>query len=321
MIKLSGLLLGALLLGLLPHKVAAQDFPNRVVRLVIPFPPGGSSDAIARVLADQLSKYWKQSVIVENKPGAGTTIGAAYVAGLDPDGYTIYLNSVSHTITPSLYSQLRYDPIKSFEPVTRLVQSPLFVLVHPSSGINSIAELLKVARSRSGQLNYGSTGVGASPHIAAEMMIAAAEIKVQHVPYQGSAPLVNALLGKFVDFGVGDIGALGLVKQGSLKALAVTSPDRFPGLPDVPTLNETVQKGVEIMNWQSALVPAGTSPDIVAFLNRSIVHVLGLPEVTRIFEAQGNQAAPTTPAELRDFLISEMQKYEKVVQQAGIKLR
>jgi tripartite-type tricarboxylate transporter receptor subunit TctC len=321
MMRLSGLLLGALLLGLLPHKVAAQDYPNRVVRIVIPFPAGGSSDATARVLADQLSKLWKQSVIVENKPGAGTTVGAAYVASSDPDGYTLYLNAVSHTIVPSLYSNLRYDPIKSFEPVSRVAESPILLMVHPSSGINSVAELIEKARSRPGTLNYGSSGVGASPHLAAEMMIAATKINVQHVPFNGSGPLTNAVLSKVVDFGFSDIAPLGMVKQGTLKALAVTSVDRFPYLPDVPTLNETVQKGLEVINWQSILVPAGTSAEIVGFLNRSIVKVLELPEVKRVFENDGKQALPSTPAELRDLIASEIQKYQKVVQEAGIKPR
>ena len=319
MIRLAGLLLGALVLWGAPQAAHAQDYPNRVVRLIIPFPPGGSSDATARVLADQLGKLWQQKVIVENKPGAGTTVGAAYVASSDPDGYTIYLNSVSHTIVPSLYDNLRYDPLKSFEPVSRVAQSPLLLVVHPSTGINTIEDLLAAARAKPGQLNYGSPGVGASPHLAAEMMIAAAKIKVQHVPFNGAGPLANALLGKVVDFGSTDIAALSLVKQGTLKALAVTSLERSPDLPDVPTLNETVQKGFEVLNWNSILAPAGTPREIVDFLNRSLVRILEMPEVKRIFAAQGFQAVPSTPAELGALIASDIKKFKTVVDEAGIK--
>lgn len=316
--KFSWLLL-VLIASTISQAAYSQDYPNQVVRLVIPFAPGGSSDATARVVAHHLSRLWKQQVIIENKPGAGTTVGAAYVASSDPDGYTIYLNSVSHTIVPSMYSNLRYDPIKSFEPISRVAQSPILLLVHPSLGINTVEELLELARSRPGQLNYGSPGVGASPHLAAEMMIAATKIKVQHVPFNGAGPLANAMLGKVVDFAFSDISALPLVKEGTLKALAITSLERFPDLPDVPTLNEKVQKGFEAINWNSILAPAGTPPAIVDFLNRSIVTVLGLPEVKRSFALQGFQVVPSTPAELRDLIASDIKKYQTVVEQAGIK--
>lgn len=303
----------------LSQTAVAQDYPSRVVRLVIPFAPGGSSDATARVLAHHLSNLWKQQVIIENKPGAGTTVGAAYVAGSEPDGYTIYLNSVSHTIVPSMYANLRYDPIKSFEPISRVAQSPILLLVHPSSGLNTVEELLDLARARPGQLNYGSPGVGASPHLAAEMTIAATQIKVQHVPFNGAGPLANALLGRVVDFGFSDISALPLVKEGALRALAVTSLERIPDIPDVPTLNEKVQKGFEAINWNSILAPARTPPEIVEFLNRSIVTVLGLPEVKQSFAAQSFQVTPSTPAELRELIASEVKKYQAVVERAGIK--
>lgn len=319
MIRLAVLLLGALVLAGAPQAAHAQDYPNRVVRLIIPFPPGGSSDATARVLADALGKLWQQRVIVENKPGAGTTVGAAFVASSDPDGYTIYLNSVSHAIVPSLYDNLRYDPLKSFEPVSRIAQSPILLVVHPSSGIKTLEELLAAARAKPGQLNYGSPGVGASPHLAAEMMIAAAKIKVQHVPFNGAGPLSNAMLGKVVDFGFTDIAALPLVKEGTLKALAVTSLERLPDIPDVPTLNETVQKGFEVLNWNSILAPAGTPREIVDFLNRSLVRILETPEVKRIFAAQGFQAVPSTPAELGELIASDIKKFKAVVDEAGIK--
>lgn len=311
----------ALVVSAMSQTAFAQDYPNRVVRLVIPFAPGGSSDATARVLAHHLSNLWKQQVIIENKPGAGTTVGAAYVASSEPDGYTIYLNSVSHTIVPSMYKNLRYDPIKSFEPISRVAKASNLLLVHSSSPIKTVEDLLEQARSRPGQLNYGSPGVGASPHLGAEMMIAATHIKVQHVPFNGAGPLANALLGKVVDFAFTDISALPLVKEGTFRALAVTSLERTPELPDVPTLSEKVQKGFEAINWNSILAPAGTPPEIVGFLNKSIVTVLGLPEVKQSFAAQGFQVVPSTPAELRDLIASDIKKYQLVVEQAGIQPR
>lgn len=286
---------------------------------MIPYPPGGSSDAQARTLAQELSKIWKQQVIVENKPGAGTTIGAAYVASATPDGYTLYLNSVSHTIAPSLYKNLRYDPIKSFEPVSRVASSPILLLVNPALGINSVEELLALARSKPGKLNYATPGVGSSPYLAAEMMVSATKIKVEHVPFNGAGPAVTALLGKVVDFAVSDVTALPFVKDGVLKALAVTSPERFFALPDVPTFNETIEKGFEVTNWSSILVPAGTPQEIVDFLNKSIRAALETPEAKKGYELQGFQATPSTSKELGDLMASEIAKYRNVLEKAGVK--
>jgi tripartite-type tricarboxylate transporter receptor subunit TctC len=257
-------------------------------------------------------------VIVENKPGAGTTIGATFVAGSAPDGYTLYLAGTSHTVSPSLYNNLKYDPVESFAPISRVATSPFILLVNPKLGVNSVSELIELARSKPGKLNYGTSGIGAGPHLSAEMFVAATKINVTHVPFKGSAPAMTALLGNFVDFAFGDVSALPSVKAGSLKALAVTSLDRFPELPDVPTFNEAVSKGFEVTNWSSILAPAKTPPEIVAFLNRSISEALATPELKGQLAIQGFEPTPSTPQELHDLLVSEVKKYGEVLRNAGV---
>lgn len=295
-----------------------MDFPTHVVRIIVPYAPGGSAEAQARTLAEGLSKIWKQQVIVEDKPGAGTTLGAAYVAGSSPDGYTLYLAGTSHTISPSLYRSIRYDAVKSFSPISRVATSPFILMVNPSLGVKSVADFLALARSKPGGLTYSTSGVGAGPHLSAEMMKAAAKIDVRHVPYKGSAPAMTALLGNFVQFSMGDVSALPNIKAGLLKALAVSTPKRFSQLPDVPTLDESVQKGVEVTNWSAILAPAKTPPELVDFINHSIAKALQSPDVVKSYQAQGFDPAPSTPEELRDFMTAEVAKYHDVVEKAGI---
>lgn len=317
--KLSRIVLSVILLCGFAQSSQALDYPTKFVRLIIPFPPGGGSEAQARTLAMQLSKMWNQQVIVENRPGAGTTIGAAYVANSAPDGYTLYLNSVSHTVAASLYSNLRYDPVKSFTPISRLSTSPFILLVNPSLGVNSMADLLALARSKPGKLNYGTTGVGAGPYLAAQMMVATTKIDARHVPFNGSGPLLTAVLGNVVDFGFGDPSALPSIKAGTLKALGVTSIKRSAILPDVPTFDETIQKGFDMANWSSILAPANTPPEIVNFINQSIATAVKSPEMIKAFAAQGFEPAPSSPEELRELMISEVKKYHDVLEAAGVK--
>lgn len=307
----------AMLCGLI-SKADALDFPTHVVRIIVPYAPGGSAEAQARTLAEGLSKIWKQQVIIEDKPGAGTTLGAAYVAGSSPDGYTLYLAGTSHTISPSLYRSIRYDAVKSFSPISRVATSPFILMVNPSLGVRSVADFLALARSKPGGLTYSTSGVGAGPHLSAEMMKAAAKIDVRHVPYKGSAPAMTALLGNFVQFSMGDVSALPNIKAGLLKALAVSTPKRFSQLPDIPTLDETVQKGVEVTNWSAILAPAKTPPELVDFINHSIAKALQSPDVMKSYEAQGFEPDPSTPEELRDFMVAEVAKYHDVVEKAGI---
>jgi tripartite-type tricarboxylate transporter receptor subunit TctC len=317
--RFGGVLLAVVTFAASVSNARAQDFPSKIVRIVVPYAPGGSAGAQARTLAEELSRIWKQQVIVEDKPGAGTTIGAAYVAGSAPDGYTLYLAGTSHTISPSLYPNIKYDAVKSFSPISRLATSPFIWLVNPSLGINSLADFIKLAKSKPGQLNYATSGVGAGPHLAAEMMKAAAGIDIKHVPFRGSAPAMTALLGNFVEASMGDVSSLPTVKAGTLKALAVTTARRSPELPDVPTLDETVQKGFDVTNWSAILAPAGTPPQIVKFINESINRALQSPEVKKLYQAQGFQPSPSTPEELRAFMAAEVKKYRQTIEAAGIK--
>jgi tripartite-type tricarboxylate transporter receptor subunit TctC len=312
------LLLASMLWGLITQ-AQALDFPTRVVRIIVPYAPGGSAEAQARALAEELSRIWKQQVIVEDKPGAGTTIGAAYVANSPADGYTLFLAGTSHTIAPSLYATVRYDAVKSFSPISRVATSPFILMVSPSLGVNSVADFLKLARSKPGTLNYSTSGVGAGPHLAAEMMVAATKIDVRHVPFKGSAPAMTALLGNVVEFSMGDISAVPNIKAGLLKALAVTTLRRFDQLPDVPTFDETVQNGLEVTNWSSILAPANTPSVLVSFINQSIATALQSSDLENSFEAQGFEPAPSTPDELKYFMTSEVNKYRDAIEQAGIK--
>jgi len=317
--RFGGILLAAVMAGGSVSSAIALDFPTRLVRIIVPYPPGGSAAAQARTLAEELSRIWKQQVIVEDKPGAGTTIGAAYVAGSAPDGYTLYLAGTSHTISPSLYANIKYDPVKSFSPISRLATSPFIWLVNPSLGVNSMADFVALAKSKPGQMNYSTSGVGAGPHLAAEMMKSAGKIDIKHVPFRGSAPAMTALLGNVVEFSMGDVSALSTVKAGNLKALAVTTAKRFSELPDVPTLDETIQKGLDVTNWSAILAPADMPPELVSFINSSITKALQSPDVRKLFQAQGFQPAPSTPEELRDFMTAEVSKYRAVIETAGIK--
>src|SRR5262245_48866359 len=273
----------------------ALDFPSGVVRIVVPYLPGGSAEAQARFLAAELQKQWGKPVIIENKPGAGTTVGAAYAATQKPDGLTLYLASTSHTVTPSLYKSLPYDPIKSFEPISLISSSPFLALVKGDSAVNSLADLAALARSKPGTLSWASSGIGAGPHLSGELFKTKGSLDVVHVPFTGTPPSLNAVIGGHVNYVLADITSLPLIRSGQLKALAVTTPKRSPLLPDVPTFAEAGVPGVEVSNWSSIIVPAGTPADVTAFLNKSIVQALVLPEGKASYGKLGFVPPPLTP--------------------------
>lgn len=309
----------AALLALMPCTSRALDYPTTFVRIVVPYLPGGSAETQARILAEELQKQWDKPVIIENKPGAGTTIGAAFVANAKPDGLTLYIASTSHTVVPSLYKKLAYDPITSFEPISLISASPFLVLVKNGSGINTLADLVAKAKASPGTMSWASSGIGAGPHLSGELFKAKAKIDVVHVPFTGAPPSFQAVLGGHVDYVLGDITALPLVRSGALKALAVTTPRRSPLVPDVPTFVESGYSNIEIWNWSSLIAPAGTPPDVVNFINLSVVRALQEPEVKERFEKVGFTPQFSTREELAAFLKSEMQKYSEVIRLAGIK--
>jgi len=298
----------------------AEEFPTKLVRIVIPYPPGGSAEQQARILAQVLSETWKQPVIVENKPGAGTTIGAAYVAKEAADGYTVYFASTSHAISASLYRNLTYDAVKSFAPISLVAVSPLILSVHPSVKANTMQELIALAKANPGKLNYGSSGSGASPHLAAELFRSRAHIQAVHVPFKGTSPALTALLGDQIDYLFADVAAIPLYKANKLKALAVSTAKRSSLLPDVPTVAEQGIPGYEVANWSSLLAPAGTPPEVVERFNTAVVAALKRPDVRERYRAQGYETIGSTPEELGKYLASEVKKYGEIVAEAKIRI-
>lgn len=315
-----GLLAAAMTAAAAPALAQGAGYPNRVVRIIVPYPPGGSAEIPARVLAEAITVPMGQPIIVENKPGAGATIAAAYVAHQPADGYTLLLASTSHTITPSLYPRLTYNAINSFSPVSLLTISPLLLLVRPDSGINSVADLIARAKAKPGELTYSTSGVGASPHLSGELFRLMAGIDVTHIPYNGSGPAMTAVLGGQVNYGIGDAGAIPIVAAGNLRCLGVTTAQRCPQLPDVPTLAEAGLSGFEVANWAALLAPSGTPSAVIAKLNSTISAALRKPEVALKLEARGFRVTPTSPEQLGAMLVHEVQKYSAVVKRADIRL-
>jgi tripartite-type tricarboxylate transporter receptor subunit TctC len=299
----------------------AQTFPSRPVRIIVPFPPGGSADASARIVAEKTSGEWKQPVLVENKPGAGTTIAAAFVAGSAPDGYMLYLTGpISHAVSAALYKNLSYDAVSSFAAVARVASAPFILVVHPSVKANSVQELIALARAGSGALTYASSGSGAAPHLAAEMLASMTGTKFVHVPFKGTAPALVALLGGQVDFQIADVAAIPHVRAGKLRALAVTTAKRSALVPEIPTIAESGVPGFDVPSATGILAPAGTPREVVAKINAAINRALATEEVRQRLNAQGFEPAPATPEEFGAFLASEVRKYARVIQEAGVRL-
>jgi tripartite-type tricarboxylate transporter receptor subunit TctC len=297
----------------------AQNFPDHTVRIVVPYLAGGSADAQVRTVAEELQKKWGKPVILENKPGAATTIGAAFVANAAPDGYTLYIASTSHTITPSLYKSLPYDAIKSFEPVSLLATSPFLLMVAANSPIKTVDELVKAAKAKPGTLTFATSGNGGSTHLAAELFKSRAGIDTIHIPFNGAPPSFTAVLGGHVDYVVGDITALPLAKEGQMRVLAVTSAERSALLPDAPTFKEAGYEGVVVTNWSAIIAPANTPKAIVEFINKSLGEALAMPSVQANYNRLGFVATPSTPQELAAHMQSEVGKYGEVVRTAGLK--
>ncbi len=249
----------------------AQGFPNKPVKIVVPFPPGGSTDVGARILAAQLSDDFKQAVYVENRPGAGTTIGAAYVAASAPDGYTLYLTGpITHAASVALYKNLSYDAIRSFAPVGNLTTSPFIIVVHPSSKAKTLQDLLTMARQNPGKLTFASSGNGAAPHLATELIARATGTTFTHVPFKGVSPALVALLGAQVDFMISDVAVVPQIREGKLRALSLTTADESELVPGVPSLAEAGVKGLDIPSGLALFAPAGTPKDIIKRINESM---------------------------------------------------
>ncbi len=297
---------------------AAQQYPDRPVRLIVPFPPGGGADLVARAISDRLGKQLGQSVVIENKPGAGATIGADYVAKSAPDGYTIlYCTPGPQIINPYLMKKLPYDPANAFASIARLVVIPNILVVYPGLPVKSLKELIELAKEQPGKLNFSSSGIGASSHLAGELFKASAGIQIVHVPYKGSGASVQDLLGGNIQMAIDSINVyLPYVKSGRLRALAVSTLERSPLLPDLPTMAETLP-GFDAYAMNYATAPAGTPRPIIERLNREINAVLKAPDVRERLVGMGAIPTGGTPEELEQAIKSEIQKWKKVIEVSG----
>ena len=299
----------------------AQSYPNKPVRVVVPYPPGGPTDIVARVLFQQVSEATGQQFLVDNRAGAGGNIGAEMVAKSPSDGYTLLIGTTAHAINMSLFKNLSYDVQKDFAPVSLLTQGPLVLVAHPQFPANSIKEVIELAKSKSGGLNFASSGNGQSTHLSAELFNTMAGIKMSHVPYKGSAPALTDVMSGQVDVMFDTtLSAMPFVKAGKLKALGLTSPVRSSAAPDVPTIAESGLPGYEVFAWNGVFVPAGTPKAIIQQLNDQIRKAMLLPQVKDKFSAQGFAASWNSPENFGVFVKNEVDKWSRTVKVSGATL-
>jgi tripartite-type tricarboxylate transporter receptor subunit TctC len=301
--------------------VAQQAYPNRPVRLIVPFAPGGFTDVVARILGQKLSVALGQQFIVENKAGAGSTIGSDLVAKAPPDGYTLLMVSSTHVISPWIYKSLPYDPIKSFTVVGKLVDSPYVLLVHPKVPAKNVQEFIAAAKAHPGTVHYASSGNGSAQHLMGGLFVAMTGSPLKHVPYRGSSGAATDLVAGVVESSFAGVpNALAQVPQGRLRALAVTTSRRAPQLPDVPTMQEAGVAGYDASVWLALLAPAGTPPAIVQRLNSEIATLMNSPETRKALLDAGVEPTPSTPEEMSAYMAQELARWGKVVKDADIKL-
>ena len=307
-------------LALMTSMLWAQSWPTKPVRMIIAFPPGGPTDLVSRVLAQKLSEQLGQQVIVDNKPGAGGNIAAELAAQAAPDGYTIFYNTSAIVIGPALYGKVNYDTLKDFTPVLLTASVPMVLVVNPQLPARSVKEFVDLAKTRSGALNYSSSGTGTITHLASAMMSTQTGIQTQHIPYKGSAPGLVDLASGQTQFMIDTINTvLPYVRDNRLRGLAVTSAKRSPLLPDLPTLAEAGISGFEAAAWQGIVVPTGTPNEIVQKLNAEVNKALTHPDIRSRLAAQGADILGGTPAEYAAYLRSEMPRWAKAVKDSGAK--
>jgi len=320
--RISRSLLALLLLAMFmaPTSGWAQGYPNRPVRLVVPFPAGGPADALGRVLADQLNKIWGQPVIIENRGGAGGNLGAEVVARSAPDGYTLLLNASSHVINASLYEKLPYDPIKDFTPVSEVASYMLVLVVHPSVPATSVKEFVAFAKSKQDGLSVANAGLGTPTHLAAVLFAQAADVNLIHVPYRGAAPASTDLIaGQVPAMFNNPVNAVPQVRSNNLRALATTGSRRLSLLPDLPTIAESGYPGFETRTWYGLFGPAGMPAEIARKLHADMEKALRIPEVANNLVAQGWDITVSPPEQFSVVLQSEFDRWSQVVKRAGIR--
>jgi tripartite-type tricarboxylate transporter receptor subunit TctC len=300
---------------------AQSGYPTKPIRLIVPYPPGGSTDIAARVVGEQIAQSLGQRFVVDNRPGAGGNIGMQLAATSDPDGYTLVVGTTAHAINMTLFKDLSYDTVKDFEPIALLTEVPLMLVVNPSVKAQTVADLIALAKQEPGSLDVASSGNGQSTHLAAELFNAMAGVKMTHIPYKGSAPAITDVVAGHVQLMFDTVmSALPHVQAGKLRALAVTSAKRAPVVPDVPTIAEAALPGYEAIAWNGLFAPVGTPRAIIDQLNAETVKAIQSDKVKEQFASMGATARPTTPGEFASYVRNEVTKWAKVVNESGARI-
>jgi tripartite-type tricarboxylate transporter receptor subunit TctC len=317
--------LGIVCAGALPTVRAqadgAGDYPSRPIRVIVPFAPGGGTDIVARTIAQKLGEAWKQPVVVENRAGGNGTIGANAVAMAAPDGYVLSMITASHSVNVTLQgSKHPYDLLKDFAPISQVTTQPYVLVVNPGLQAKAIGELIALAKSQPGKLTYGSSGVGGTSHLAGALFCSLADIQMTHVPYRGGEPaMVDVMSGQIDMLFSTRLQSRGFVEAGKLRPLAVTTPTRSPSMPDLPTMQEAGVPRYEVAGWYGMLAPAATPPAIVNKLNREVVRIVHLPDVTEKMAADGSEPVGSTPAQFAAHIKSEVEKWRDLIRKTGIR--
>jgi len=300
----------------------AQGYPAKPVRWVVPFPPGGGTDLISRVIAAELSKLWGVQVVADNRPGGGGTLGLGIAAKTPADGYTLVLGQASNiAVAPGLYAKLSYDPLKDLQPITQVIATPIVIVAHPSFPAKNVKDLVAYAKARPGAVTFGSPGNGTIGHLSLEMLKSMAKIDMLHIPYKGASVAITELIGgQIIIYGSSMPPALPLINAGKLRALGVSSARRLAPLPSVPTVAESGVKDYEAVNWYGVLAPAGLPKEIVTKLHDDIVRILKQADVQERFKGEGGDVVGNTPEEFAAFMQKEVPKWSKVVREAGVKV-
>ena len=306
----------------IPLPAYAQAYPSRPVKLVVPFPPGGSLDFTGRLIAQRLTEMWGQSVVVENKPGAGGNIGADFVAKSAPDGYTILLGALStHAVNPNLYAKMPYDAVKDFAPITLIAITPNVLVINAATPVNNVREFIAWTKANPGKLAFGSGSNGSAGHLAGELYKVETGTDAVHIPFKGGAPATQALLAGDTQFMFDNLAnAMTQVKAGKLKALAVTTAERSKLVPELPTMAEAGLPGFDISTWYGLFAPAGTPPAIVAKWNADVTKILTSPDVRAKLMADGAEPAPDTPEQFAQMIARELAKYARIIKASGAKV-
>lgn len=308
-------------LAMLPSaRAQAQSYPSKPVRFIIPYPPGGPSDILGRVVAQHLTEAWSVQVVADNRPGAGGNIGIEQCAKSPPDGYTLCLLSIGQTVTPALYPKLGFDPVRDFAHVSMLAMLPSLLLVHPSLPVKNVKEMVALAKARPGALNYASAGSGSTSHVLMELLKLQTGMNIVHIPYKGTGPaLIDGISGQIEVAFHAIISVQPYLKSGQLRAIAVSTRQRFPRMPEVPSLDESGLKGFDGGSWQGAIMPAGTQREIVIKTNAELVKMLKSPEMREKMLGMGGITLSSAPDEFAAYVSAEVGKWAKVVKAAGIR--